>query len=313
MRVLFLDEVHPILEEKLLLHGAQCVHDYTSDYKYVCSTISGYDGLVIRSRLPINKELLDQSRQLKFIARSGAGMENIDVEYAKSKGIKCFHAPEGNRDAVAEHAIGMLLCMMNNMLQGDSEIRSGIWRREANRGEELKGKTVGIVGYGFMGEAFAKRLAGFDVDVIAYDKFKSGFGSNSVKEVDEDELKEQADIISFHIPLNDENQYLINSSYLESFSKPIYVLNTSRGKILNTKDLLVALDNGNVKGACLDVLEYESSSFTSVFDSKDEVLDKLLSSKKVILSPHVAGWTNESYEKLSSVLYEKIEKDILKG
>lgn len=251
--------------------------------------------------------MLDKADNLKWIARSGAGMENIDVEYANHKGIACFNSPEGNRDAVAEHAVGMLLMLFNKLKQGDAEVRKGQWNREANRGIELKGKTVGILGFGYMGAAFAQRLKGFQVKVIAYDKYKSGFGDDWVAEVDEATLFAESDVLSIHLPLTEETTFLIDKDYLTKFKQPIYLINTARGKNLKTTDLLGALDSGKVLGACLDVLEYESLSFEKL-KSEDLPADfqTLVKSDKVILSPHVAGWTVESYEKLSAVLAEKI-------
>ncbi|MEX2379901.1 MAG: NAD(P)-dependent oxidoreductase, partial [Vicingaceae bacterium] len=266
-----------------------------------------YEGAVIRSKFKFDREVFDVAPHLKWIARSGAGMENIDTELAEKRGVKCFNSPEGNRDAVAEHSIGMLLTLFNQLIQADAEVRMGEWNREKNRGIELKGKTVGILGYGFMGGAFAKRLKGFDVNVIAYDKYKSGFGNDFVQEVDLPTLFDQSDVLSLHLPLTEETTFMVNANFINRFKKPIYLINTARGKNVKTADLVTALKSGRVLGACLDVLEYEKTSFESLkTDELTEDFQYLRTSNKVILSPHVAGWTQESYVKLSTVLAEKI-------
>jgi D-3-phosphoglycerate dehydrogenase len=306
-KVLFIDSVHPVLAERLEEKGYAC--DWKTEYSRedILKIIAEYEGAVIRSKFKFDQEVIDAAGTLKWIARSGAGMENIDVEYAKKKGIRCYNSPEGNRDAVAEHAIGMLLSLFNHLSRSDQEVRQGIWQREKNRGVELKGKTVGILGYGYMGEAFAQRLRGFEVSIIAYDKYKSGFGNEWVQEVSEEELFEQTDVLSIHLPLTKETTFMIDSSYLDRFAKSIYLINTARGKNLKTRDLLKAIERGKVLGACLDVLEFESTSFEKL--SKEDLPEdfrELTKSDKVILSPHVAGWTVESYEKLSLVLADKI-------
>ena len=245
--------------------------------------------------------------KLKFIARAGAGMENIDVAYAESKGIKCLHAPEGNKDAVAEQTIGMLLGLFNNLFKANKEVREGKWIREGNRGVELMGKTVGIIGYGNMGSAFAERLKGFGANVLVYDKYKKGFGTDFIKETSLEEIFKNADVLSLHTPLTAETNYLINDSFINKFSKNIYIINTARGKCLNTSDLVKNLKSGKVLGTCLDVLEYEMVSFEAL-DTKQlpEAFQYLIQSDKVVLSPHIAGWTNESNEKIARVLAEKI-------
>jgi D-3-phosphoglycerate dehydrogenase len=255
----------------------------------------------------MDANLLDAAPNLKFIARSGAGMENIDLDYCAKRNIQLFNAPEGNRNAVGEHALGMLLALMNNLVTADAEVRSGKWDREGNRGIELDGKTVGIIGYGNNGEAFAKKLRGFDVQILAYDKYKSNFGNKFVQESTLEELYANADVISFHIPQNEETLFWANDLFFESIQKPFFLLNLSRGKIVETKALLKAIENGKVLGAGLDVLEFEKASFENFFDGNmPEAFQQLLASKKVILSPHVGGWTNESYFKLSAVLADKI-------
>ncbi len=306
-KVLLIDTVHPALNEILSSKGMLCDLDNTSSKEEILLKIQHYVGIVIRSRFKIDKDFLDKAKHLKFIARAGAGMENIDVPYAESLGIKCLHAPEGNRDAVGEHALGMLLMLFNNLKKADAEVRNGIWKREENRGHELKGKTVGIIGYGNMGSAFAQRLKGFGVEVLVFDKYKKNFGNEFIKESTLEKLFEKADVLSLHIPLTDETKYMVNAAFFNSFKKPIYVINTARGKVLNTADLVEAIKNKKVLGACLDVLEYESVSFENIDAEKlPEPFKYLINSDKVILSPHIAGWTVESHVKISQVLAEKI-------
>jgi D-3-phosphoglycerate dehydrogenase len=307
MKIIFLDTVHPILEERLVAANHECIQVIDSDFESTKNLISNADGIVIRSRFPMDAKLLDFAPNLKFIARSGAGMENIDLDYCTNRNIQLFNAPEGNRNAVGEHALGMLLALLNNLVIADAEVRSGKWDREGNRGIELDGKTVGIIGYGNNGEAFAKKLRGFDVQILAYDKYKSNFGNDFVKESSLEELYANADVISFHIPQNEETLFWANDTFFESIQKPFFLLNLSRGKIVETKALLKAIENGKVLGAGLDVLEFEKASFENFFDGNmPEAFQQLLASKKVILSPHVGGWTNESYFKLSDVLADKI-------
>ena len=307
MKIYFLDIVHPVLIERLSVTNNQCVEIVDADFELTKSLISDAEGIVIRSRFPMDAKLLDFAPNLKFIARSGAGMENIDLAYCKSRNIELFNAPEGNRNAVGEHALGMLLALLNNLVVSDAEVRSGKWDREGNRGIELDGKTVGIIGYGNNGEAFAKKLRGFDVQILAYDKYKSNFGNEFVKESTLSELYANADVISFHIPQNEETLFWANDNFFDEVQKPFFLLNLSRGKIVETKALLKAINQGKVLGAGLDVLEFEKSSFENMFDGNmPETFKQLLACKKVILSPHVGGWTTESYFKLSDVLADKI-------
>lgn len=310
-RVLFIDTVHEVLEHRLIKMGFDCVSGYSYSKQEINNSIGQYTGIVIRSKFQIDKEFLDAATQLKFICRSGSGMENIDVEYAKSKNIYCFNSPEGNRDAVGEHAITMLLCLFNNIIRSDKEVRQGIWNREKNRGIELMGKIVGIIGYGFMGNAFAKRLSGFGVKVLAYDKYKSNYGNEFAKESSLEEIYNKADIVSIHLPLTEETTYYINTDFINKFSKNIYVINTSRGKNLNTADLVKAIKSGKVLGACLDVLEYETTSFEKIEKEKlPEAFTYLTKCDNVVFSPHVAGWTKESYIKLSGFLADKVEEKL---
>lgn len=307
MRVLFIDTVHPILNERLTAKGFNCIDgtDYSIDE--LIEAVKSAEGIVIRSRISLNESFLKQAHELKFIARSGAGMENIDVDYCQSREIELFNAPEGNRNAVGEHALGMLLALFNKIPQANAEVRQGKWDREGNRGIEIEGKTIGIIGYGNNGEAFAKVLRGFDARIIAYDKYKNAFQNEFVEEVSLEELFKSSDIVSFHIPQNEETIYYANDSFFDAFAKPIYLINLSRGKIVETSALVNAMKENQVLGACLDVLEYEKSSFENFFDqnlSKD--FQFLLNSDNVILTPHVGGWTKESYFKLSDVLADKI-------
>lgn len=307
MKVLFIDEVHEVLEQRLKAHDFDCI-DATKWSRQECiQQLEDVEGIVVRSRFPMDEDFLAHAPNLKFIARSGAGMENIDLTFTESKNIQCFNAPEGNRNAVGEHALGMLLSLFNNLCKGDREVRKGVWDREGNRGVELDGKTVGIIGFGNNGSAFAKKLVGFDVEVYAYDKYKSDFGSEQVTECDLDTIFERCDVVSFHIPQNEETLFMANEAFFNKFQKSIYVINLARGKIIQTSALVAALKSGKVLGACLDVLEYESSSFENAFyEQNSPSLDYLLKSDQVLFSPHVGGWTNESYFKLSNVLADKI-------
>lgn len=308
MKVLFIDSVHPILWEKLENNGYTCIDGTSWKREKIIKGISGINGVVIRSKFTIDKEFLDQATSLKFITRSGAGLENIDINYAKEKNVQVFNSPEGNRDAVGEQAIGMLLSLFNNLNRADQEVRQGLWKREENRGIELKGKTVGIIGYGNMGQAFAQRLRGFDCRVIAYDKYKTNFSEKHAQSASLEQIFEETDILSLHVPLTSETQFMVNENFIQSFQKNIFIINTARGKVLKTDALVQGLNSGKIKGACLDVLEYESNSFEQ-FDNEVNVPDSLeyiRKSNKVILSPHVAGWTFESYVKLSDFLAQKV-------
>lgn len=287
--------------------GFVCDEDYTSSKQEIQKKLHHYHAVVIRSRFLIDREFIDAGKQLQCIARAGAGMENINVAYAGSKGITCVHAPEGNRVAVAEHALGMLLALMNNFRRADAEVRNAIWKREENRGTELTGKTVGIIGYGNTGSAFAKVLQGFDVTVLAYDKFKTGFGSGYTRESSHEEIFQKADVISFHVPLTAETKKMVNEKYLSSFAKPVWLLNTSRGPVVDTAALMNAIEKNQVIGAGLDVLEFESVSFENLSaDQLPEAFQKLRASDRVLLSPHVAGWTHESHVKIAQYLADKI-------
>lgn len=307
LKVLFIDSNHAALHETLQEAGIVCDLNYHWAPDDIEQHLHEYDGIVIRSRIRLTKELIDKGKKLRFIARAGAGMENIDVAYAESKGIKCLHSPEGNKDAVAEHALGMLLALFNNLCRANRQVRDGQWIREGNRGIELMGKTIGLVGYGNTGKAFAQRLSGFGMTILAHDKYKSNFTDACAKEASLDELFKQCDIVSLHLPLTPETLYYANTDFFSKFSKPVYVVNTSRGKILNTESLVKYLESGKVKGACLDVLEYESTSFEALEKANlPEPFQYLIGSEKVMLSPHIAGWTLESNEKIARVLGGKI-------
>ncbi|MBS1646154.1 MAG: hydroxyacid dehydrogenase [Bacteroidetes bacterium] len=306
-KILFIDSTHPLLHKMLEEKGFQCDLLYDESEEALKKRIPQYEVIVLRSKFKITKEIIDAASKLKCIARVGAGMENIDVLYAEKKGIVCLNSPEGNRDAVAEHALAMLLTLFNNIIKADAEVRQGTWLREENRGVELCGKTIGIIGYGTMGSAFAQRLQGFGVQVLAHDKYKQNFGNSFVKEATLQDIFDEADVLSLHTPLTEETQYIINQSFIQSFKKNIYLVNTARGKCLNTYDLVEGIKSGKVLGACLDVLEYEASSFEQIHGTQvPEPLQYLMQSNKVILTPHVAGWTHESNIKLSVFLAEKI-------
>jgi D-3-phosphoglycerate dehydrogenase / 2-oxoglutarate reductase len=307
LKILFLDSVHPCLEQMLVGAGFVCHHNYKSSSSEIAQIIGDYTGIVIRSRFPVDEKFLSAANQLKFIARAGAGMENINVEFAKSRGIALFNSPEGNRDAVGEHAVGMLLMLLNHLKKADAEVRKGIWLRAENRGTELGNKTVGIIGYGQMGIAFAQKLSGFGCRILAHDKYLKGFGNDRVQEVTLEELKQHADIISLHLPLSEETNYYIDELFINSCAKNFYLINTARGQNVKTSALVSALKTGKVLGACLDVLEYEKSSFENIdTDFLPADFKFLIESELVILSPHIAGWTHESHEKLSRFLGDKI-------
>jgi D-3-phosphoglycerate dehydrogenase len=306
-KVLFIDTTHPVLPELLKDGGFEVDHFYSKDLAELKSIAADYSGFIVRSKFKLDEDILKFATKLKFIGRVGAGMENIDVEFAETLGIKCFNAPEGNRNAVGEQAVAMLLALFNNLLRADNEVRNGIWKREENRGLELGGKTVGIIGYGNTGGAFARKLKGFETNVIAYDKYKKDFSDEFVKESQMEDLFRNADIVSLHIPLTEETKFMANNVFFSSFKKDIFVINTSRGKVLKTADLVKNIDSGKVKGACLDVLEFEGLSFENLDKNNlPNEFVQLIEKKNVVLSPHIAGWTHESNIKLSTVLAEKI-------
>ena len=308
MRVLITDNTHPILKETLESAGHQVTVDSGVSYESLLSQIKEYDALVVRSKIIIDRNFLSHARHLKCIGRVGAGMETIDVEYAESLGIRCLNSPEGNRDAVGEHALGLLLSLFNHLARADSQVRQGIWHREENRGLEIKGKTIGIIGFGNMGAAFAQRLQGFECNIIAYDKYKpQGYAPAYVQEVSLQELQARAEVVSLHVPLTDETHYMVDRDFIQKFSHDFYLINTSRGPVVKTCDLAQAVKTGRVKGAALDVLEYEDMSKDGL-DTSHPDLQYLLSCPNVAFSPHVGGWTVESKYKLAKFLAEKMLK-----
>lgn len=305
LKILMVDENHAILTELLAEHFS-IEHDYQSTKADIQHKMKDFHGLIIRSRFPVDEEFLKASKNLKFIARVGAGLENIDLETAKNLGIQCYNASEGNRDAVAEHCVGMMLSLMNHFKRCNLQIIKGEWKREENRGEEIKGKTVGLIGYGNMGKSTAKRLSGFGCEVLAYDILPN-LGDEFAQQVEMDEIFEKTDILSFHLPQTPETIGLLNRSYIEKFSKPFYFLNTARGRNVVTKDLVDALKSGKIKAAGLDVLEFEKTSFENLtLTDLPEEYQFLLHAENVILTPHVAGWTKESKQKLAEVIAQKI-------
>jgi len=308
IKILHIDSNNPIMMRQLQQLGFVNHEDFTSSKEEIENKIQDYHGIVIRSRFKIDKTFLDKATNLQFIARVGAGLESIDCEYATSKNIALIAAPEGNRNAVAEHTLGMILSLFNNLNRADREIRSGHWNRESNRGHELDGKTVGIIGYGNMGKWFAKRLRGFDVEVLCYD-IQENVGDANAKQVSLAELQQKADVLSLHIPWTPDTDKMVNASFIDAFAKPFWIFNTSRGKNIVTADLVTALKSRKVLGAGLDVLEYEKLSFETLFQDKTtpEAFQYLLEADNVILSPHVAGWTFESHERLAQTIVDKIK------
>ncbi len=320
MKILHLDTNHELLINQLNGLGYTNHEDYTSSKEVVEAKIHEYDGVILRSRFIIDKQFLDAAKNLKFIGRVGAGLENIDCEYAADKGVHLISAPEGNRNAVGEHTLGMLLSVFNKFNKADKEVRAGKWLREENRGIELDGKTVGLIGYGNMGKAFAKKLRGFNVEVLCYD-IKPNVGDVNAKQVPLKEFQERVDIVSLHTPQTLLTLNMINSEFINQFKKSFWFFNTARGKSVITQDLVSALKSGKILGAGLDVLEYEKASFENLFKSNitsigevgrsgetmPQAFQYLINSENVLLSPHVAGWTVESKEKLAQTIVDKIK------
>lgn len=307
-RVLFIDSVHPLIREELAVHGFSCEFFPDQGKEDLMKAVHQYFGIIIRSRINLDEEILSKATELRFIGRVGAGMENVDVKYATSRGVLCFNSPEGNRDAVGEHTTGMLLSLMNNLNRADRQVREGKWNREENRGTEIKGKTVGIIGYGNMGSAFAQRLRGFEATVISYDKYKKNYSDGNTLETTLEGIFESADILSLHVPLTEETRFMCDQAFFEQFKKNIWFINTSRGSVVHTGDLAEQVRSGKILGAALDVLEYEDSSFENLSGQFPDAFRFLLESDKVILTPHIAGWTMESNIKLAKVLVDKILK-----
>lgn len=297
MRVLIADRTHEVLEQKLRDAGFEVCVEPDHDYDSLMRAAQGCDGLVVRSKVIIDKTFIDSVPSLRCIGRVGAGMETIDVDYAEAHGVRCINSPEGNRDAVGEHAVGLLLALLDNIARADAEVRQGLWQREANRGYELGPLTVGIIGYGNMGQAFAKRLAGFGCRIVIYDKYKK-IGSL-------EEVQREADVVSFHVPLTDETRHYLDAAFITKMAKPFFVVNTARGAVVDTESLVQGLESDKVRGAALDVLEYENMQADALGDMP-ECVRYLQHSSRTVLTPHVAGWTVESKYKLAAVLAEKM-------
>ena len=304
IKVLHLDENHEILENGLAKIGFKNFFDFKSNKKDITKKIEKFHGLVIRSRIPIDEDLIDHAKNLKFIARVGSGTENIDIEYAKKRGITILSAGEGNANAVGEHTLSLILSLFNNIIKANNEINNNVWQREGNRGIELENKTVGIIGYGKTGKNFAKKLAGFNVKVLCNDIIEN-IADDYAEQVSIDEIQSKCDIISLHTDLNKLSKHLVNTQFIDNCKKPFYLINTSRGLCVKTSDLILGIKTGKILGACLDVIENESSSFENF--KQDSCLDFLKKSEKVILTPHVAGWTFESKLKLSQIILKKIK------
>jgi D-3-phosphoglycerate dehydrogenase len=306
MRVLLADSNHPILHETLIKAGFDCDLFWDKPANELMALLPDYDALVIRSKFRLDATLLEKCKHLKCIGRVGAGMENIDLEFARSKGISCLSVPEGNRDAVGEHCIGMLLMLLNHLKKADEEVRKGLWIRADNRGTEIMGKTVGLIGYGNTGKALASKLSGFGCKILAYDKYLRTYSDRFVEESSMETIYKECDIVSLHLPLTEETKHFANTGFFKAFKKNIYFINSARGGCLNTEELIPFLESGKVKGACLDVLEFESVSFENNTAMESEVFRYLTKSNKVLLSPHIAGWTHESNFKMSAFLAEKM-------
>ncbi len=305
-KILITDPVHPLLPEGLQQLGYEV--DYQPDISEAATlnVISEYTGLIINSKIYAGVQLIDKGVRLKFIGRLGSGLEVIDQQYADARGIRYFNTAEGNRDAVAEHTMGLLLGLMNHIIRADAQVRKGQWLREPNRGTEVGGKTVGIIGFGNTGRAFAQRLAGFDVRILAYDKYITGYGTGTIEETRLNAIYEHADIVSLHVQLTPETQYLVNRGFIEQFAKPFFLINTSRGKVVRTDDLLWGLEEGKIRGAALDVLENEQIGSLSVDEQR--WFDALIAHNRVMLNPHIAGWTNESKEKIAKWVVVKVKE-----
>ncbi len=304
-KVLITETIHESIVPALENMGYEVHYKPKIDRKGILEILANYLGVIIRSKTPADKELISAGKNLKFIARSGAGMDQVDVEFAQHQNIALLNAPEGNRDAVAEHTLGMLLNLINKMREADNQVRNKIWDREGNRGVELMHRTFGIVGFGYMGTAVSKRLRGFGCKIIAYDKYKKGFANEFVEEVSLTELFERADIVSFHVPLTTETKFFVNDEFIESFKKNIIILNTARGEILALKTLVKYLNLGKILAAGLDVLENEKMKKLS--DEQGRLMSELFQMNNVLFTPHVGGWTVESYIKISETLGAKIK------
>ncbi len=314
MKINFVDSVHPVLSTRLTVAGHTCEDLSERNGKDLLAQLHDSEGLVVRSRVMMDEKILKHAPKLRFIARAGAGMENIDRAYCETRGIRLYNSPEGNRDAVGEHAVGLLLALMNNFIKADREVRQGVWDRVGNNGRELGDSTVGIIGFGQMGTAFAQKLQGFGVRILAHDKYRNGFANETVQEATLDELLKESDVISLHLPLTTETDRYVNAAFLARCKKAIWFINTARGPLVDTAALLDAIDADRVLGAGLDVLEFEERSLLGLRgESTDPTLKRLFANDKVLLTPHIAGITQESYFKLANVLADKILQDIADG
>ena len=310
MRIAVLDDFSTLINQTLTNWNWQVINGQNWTLEDFKKNANQFEGIIIMFKFPLDRKHLTLAKKLKFIARPGSGLENIDLKYCKENNIEVFRSPEGNRDALAEHTLGMLLSLMNHLNIADNEVRNHIWKREKNRGSELKGKVMAIIGYGHMGKAFAQRLNGFEMEVIAYDKYISGFGTNHVEEVNLEEIFQRADFVSLHTPLSSETIGIMNKSFFEKFKKPFIIINTARGKSLIVEDLINSLNSKKIIGACLDVLDVEASNF-SLNKAENKSFEKLKKFNNVVLSPHIAGWSYESKEKMAQVILEKIHRKFI--
>ena len=299
-KILISDRTHEVLPQRLREAGFEVVMEPDHDYESLVCAAQGFEGLVVRSKVNIDRAFIDRVPSLRCIGRVGAGMETIDVDYAESKGIRCLNSPEGNRDAVGEHAVGLLLALLNHIARADAEVRRGLWQREANRGYELGPLTVGIIGFGNMGQAFARRLSGFGCRVVYYDKYLQETPEGSER-VSLETLQREADVVSFHVPLTDETHHYLDKTFIDAMAKPFFLVNTSRGAVVDTEALVAGLESGKVRGAALDVLENENMQADALV-----TLNTKLLTQNVVFTPHVAGWTVESKYKLAAVLADKM-------
>jgi D-3-phosphoglycerate dehydrogenase / 2-oxoglutarate reductase len=303
-KILITAKVHPYLIDHFEEKGYKVLYHPAITYDEVYSQVHGCEGLVVTTRIPIDKNIIDNAVHLQWIARLGSGMELIDVDYAEAKGIRCISSPEGNANAVGEHALGMLLCLYNNILKSNLELRQGIWEREKNRGNEVEGKVVGIIGYGHTGQAFAEKLRGFDTEILAYDKYKSGFETEYVKEVQMPEIFKRADIVSLHVPLTSETYHMADRNFFDSFLGSVFIINTSRGPVVKIADLITNIQSGKVQGACLDVLENEK--LDKMTEEEKHQFNFLLHHPRVLLTPHIAGYTHEASLKMAETIFRKL-------
>ncbi|MBL32011.1 MAG: hypothetical protein CMP62_04735 [Flavobacteriales bacterium] len=304
MKILITDKVDPLLTESLSSHQIQYKCNFNDSTKKLLKIIDEFDGLIVRNRLKINREFLNNAKNLKFIARYGSGMDSIDLTTAAKLDIKCFNSGEGNANSVGEHALGMILSLLHNIHNSTNEVKLNIWERKKNTGNELGSKTIGIIGYGNTGQSLANKISGFNCKVLAYDKYKSGFGEKNIKECSMEDIYNDCDIISLHVPLNAETINLLDEQFLERMKNPFYLINTSRGRVVHNKDLIRGLKRKKVLGACLDVIENENFQFNEI--NNDENFNYLVNCSNVIITPHIAGLSKQSSKEISKVLIKKI-------